>query len=99
MGSTYSQLGILEAERSQVGRSIACHVTALAIRLRLRVPQVGNDLLRLAAHRAELGPGRFAELVAQTADPEDAKEIISLIDQLEAADAPCDQLPDKDVGV
>jgi hypothetical protein len=47
MATTYSQLGILEAERGRAVHRMARK--ALAIRLRLGVPQVINDLRRLAA--------------------------------------------------
>jgi tetratricopeptide (TPR) repeat protein len=86
MANGYSQLGDLEAERGNAGRSITWHVQALAIRLRLRVPQATSDLRRLEAHRAALGPKDFAELLTQAAGKEGAKTITSIMDQLLAAD-------------
>ena len=38
---------------------------ALAIRLRLGVPQAVNNLRRLAAYRRELGAERFTSLLSQ----------------------------------
>jgi DNA-binding FadR family transcriptional regulator len=93
MAYGYYQLGVLEADRGNAGRSIAWHMQALAIRLRLGVPQAADDLRRLEAHRAALGPGEFAELLARAPGPEDAQTITSLMDQLVAADARRDQRP------
>jgi len=62
-------------------------VTALAIRLSLGLPQAENNLRQLEAHRTELGPKNFAELLAQVAGEGNAKTITSLMDQLLAADA------------
>jgi tetratricopeptide (TPR) repeat protein len=86
---SYSQLGILEADRGGgAGLAIGWHVKALAIRLRLGVPQARIDLRRLAALRGELGPGRFAGLLAQASgDTGLAETITSLLGQLDAADA------------
>jgi hypothetical protein len=80
-------LGILEAERGgPEAAAIAWHVKALAIRLRLRVPQAVNNLRRLSAHRNELGPERFTTLLTQAASDADlAEAITSLLDQLDAA--------------
>jgi tetratricopeptide (TPR) repeat protein len=87
IATSYSQLGILAGDQGQPGASIAWHVKALAIRIRLGVPQAANNQCRLAAHRAELGPRQFAKLLAQAAGPENAKTVMSLLDQLEAADS------------
>ena len=59
---------------------------ALAIRLRLGLPQAMNELRRLAAHRRELGPQPFTGLLAQTASETRLTETItSLLDQVDAA--------------
>jgi hypothetical protein len=60
-------------------------VQALAIRLRLGVPQAVIDLRRLAAHRAAVGTGQFTGMLTEAAGAEEAKTILSLLDQLEAA--------------
>ena len=63
MATTCSQLGILEAERGgPEAVAIAWHVKALAIRLRLGIPQAVIDLRRLAVHRSGLGPGTVHRL-------------------------------------
>jgi hypothetical protein len=87
IATTCSQLGILEAERGgPEAVAIAWHVKALAIRLRLGVPQAVIDLRRLAVHRSGLGPERFTGLLSQaTSDSELAEAITSLVDQLDAA--------------
>jgi tetratricopeptide (TPR) repeat protein len=89
MASSFSQLGILEAERGgNVQLAISRHVRALAIRLRLGIPQAVNNLRRLAAHRAELGSEQFTGLLTRaTDDTELAKVIPSMLDQLDAAES------------
>src|SRR2546427_5927043 len=58
MAASCSQLGILEKERGgSATAAVTWHVKALAIRLRLGVPQAEIDLRRLAARRRELGAG------------------------------------------
>ena len=71
MATSYHQLGNLEAERGgPVTRAVTWHVMALAIRLRLGIPQAMNNLRRLAAYRRELGPEPFTGLLTQAAgDP------------------------------
>ena len=85
--TTYSQLGNLEIERGgPVTTAVTWHVKALAIRLRLGVPQAMNNLRRLAAHRRELGPEPFTGLLAQASGDTDLTETItSLLDQVDAA--------------
>ena len=88
MATSYSQLGILENERGgPATAAVTWHVKALAIRLRLGVPQAVNNLRRLAAYRRELGPEPFTGLLAQAAGDTDlAETITSLLDQVDAAD-------------
>jgi tetratricopeptide (TPR) repeat protein len=86
MAKVYSRLGILETNRGRAERSIAWHVQALAIWRRLGVPGAVTDLRLLEASSAELGPRNFAELLVQAAGAEDAKTIMSLMDQQRAAD-------------
>jgi len=87
MATSYSQLGILGADRDgPTAAVIAWHVKALAIRLRLGVPQAVIDLRRLAACRRELGAEPFTGQLAQAAgDTELADTITSLLDQADAA--------------
>ena len=64
-------------------------MTALAIRLRLGIPQAKIDLRRLAACRDDLGPEQFTALLTQaTGDTGQAQTITSLLDQLDAAAPP-----------
>ena len=79
------QLGILERERGgSVAAAVTWHVKALAIRLRLGVPEAVIDLRRLAALRRELGAGRFTRLLTQAADSTGlADTITSLLDQVD----------------
>jgi tetratricopeptide (TPR) repeat protein len=90
MASSISQLGILEAERGAPPAAVITrHVTALAIRLRLGIPQVVIDLRCLAACREDLGPKQFTALLTQaTGDTGQAGTITSLLDQLDAAATP-----------
>jgi hypothetical protein len=89
MANTYSQLGILEAERGgSAGPTIGWHMKALAIRLRLDVPLAANDVRRLVALRRQAGLERFADLLAQAAgDTGLGETITSLLGQLDPADA------------
>ena len=88
MAITYSQLGNLEEERGgSITTAITWHVKALVIRLRLGLPQGGNNLRRLAAYRRLLGVGPFASLLTRAAhDANWAETITSLLDQLNADD-------------
>jgi tetratricopeptide (TPR) repeat protein len=55
MANSYGQLGILEADRGgPAAAAIVWHMKALAIRLRLGIPQAAIDLRRLAGCRREL---------------------------------------------
>ena len=88
MAATWSQLGNLEQERGgPMTAAVTWHVRALVIRLRLGVPQAGNNLRRLSAYRRELGAGPFTSLLTQAAGDTDlAGTITSLLDQLDQAD-------------
>jgi tetratricopeptide (TPR) repeat protein len=88
MATTYSQLGILEKERGgSITVAVTWHVRALAIRLRLGVPQAVNNLRSLSAYRSELGAGPFTSLLAQAAGSTDlAETITSLLDQVDKTD-------------
>ena len=88
MATSYSQLGNLEKDRGgPAAAAITWHVKALAIRLRLGVPQAVIDLRRLAAYRRELGAEPFTSLLAQAAGDTDlAETITSLLDQLDKTD-------------
>ena len=87
MATGYSQLGNLEKERGgSITAAVTWHVRALAIRLRLGVPQAAKNLRRLATDRRELGAEPFARLLTQAAGSTDlAETITSLLDQLEKA--------------
>jgi TPR repeat protein len=77
---TYSQLGIVEAERGGPQAAvIAWHVKALAIRLRLDIPQAVIDLRRLAEVRRELGPERFTSLLAETTTAANARDTTAMV--------------------
>jgi hypothetical protein len=71
MATTYSQMGVLARDRGgPADQSIALHMQALAIRLRLGVPDTVIDLRSLAEYRRELGKGTFGYLITQTgSDP------------------------------
>ena len=88
MAPIYSQLGILEKDRGgPAATAITWHVKALAIRLRLGVPQAVIDLRRLAAYRSGTGPGPFTSILAQAAgSPDLAEAITALLDQLDNTD-------------
>ena len=88
MAAAYSQLGNLEVERGgSVITAVTWHVKALAIRLRLGIPQAVNNLRRLSAYRRELGPEPFTGLLAQAAgDTHLTETITSLLNQVDAAD-------------
>jgi hypothetical protein len=82
MARSVSQLGILAGQLSRTRDSIAFHVQALAIRLRLQVPQVLINARALARHRTALGEEGFREALASVAGPEAATQILSLLDTL-----------------
>jgi tetratricopeptide (TPR) repeat protein len=88
MATSYSQLGNLELERGgSTTTTIALHVRALVIRLRLGIPQARNNLLRLSALRRELGVGPFTSVLSATVgDTEAAEAITSLLDQWDNTD-------------
>jgi tetratricopeptide (TPR) repeat protein len=89
MATTYTQLGILEAEQpdGSAAAAVGWHVKALVIRLHLGAPQAANNLRRLAALRSNLGLKRFTSLLSQAiGDTKLAEAITSLLDQLDAAE-------------
>jgi tetratricopeptide (TPR) repeat protein len=88
MATTYSQLGNLASERGGPGADIvAWNVSALAIRLRLGIPQTLNNLRRISPYRRELGAEAFAALLAEiTDDTELLAAIPGFLDQVDAAD-------------
>jgi tetratricopeptide (TPR) repeat protein len=85
MAGSYSQLGNLEKERGgSITAAIKWHVGALAIRLRLGIPQAVNNLRRLSAYRHELGAEVFTSMLIQATDSADlAETIASLLDQVD----------------
>ena len=88
MATCYSQIGSLVAERGgPVAEIVAWHIRALAIRLRMGVPQAVNDLRQLLPYRRELGAEYFAALLAQITDDVELVEAIpGLLDQVDAAE-------------
>ena len=88
MATSYSQFGSLVAERGgPVADIVAWHIRALAIRLRIGVPQAVNDLRQLLPYRRELGAEPFAALLAQITDDAELVEAIpGLLDQVDAAE-------------
>ena len=88
MADSYSELGNLEEDRgSPVTAAITWHVKALEIRLRLGIPQAGNNLRRLAEYRLELGTRPFTSVLTQAAGNADlAEAITSLLDQMDNTD-------------
>jgi hypothetical protein len=88
MATTYSQMGVLARDRGgSADQSVALHMRALAIRLRLDVPEAGIDLRSLAAPRRELGKGTFGHLITRTgSDPELTSALRSLLDQVDTAE-------------
>ena len=88
MALSYSQMGNLEEDRGgPMTAATTWHVKALAIRLRLGVPQAVNNLRRLAAYRGEVGPEQFIGLLAQAGgDTRLTETITSLLDELDAPD-------------
>jgi tetratricopeptide (TPR) repeat protein len=89
MAAGYSRLGILEKERGgSITTAVTWLVRALAIRLRLGVPQAEIDLRHLAAHRRELGAQPFTRLLTQAADSTGlADTITSLLNEVDKTDA------------
>jgi tetratricopeptide (TPR) repeat protein len=83
IAASYGQFGNLEHNRGgSAAVAIAWHVRALAIRLRLGVPQAANNLSSLGAYRRDLGAGAFASLLAEATDDAELVEVInSLLDQ------------------
>ena len=88
MATCCSQFGSLVAERGgPVADIVAWHIRALAIRLRIGVPQAVNNLRQLLPYRRELGTESFAALLAQITDDVELVEAIpGLLDQLDAAE-------------
>jgi tetratricopeptide (TPR) repeat protein len=84
MATSYSILGIMEAQRSHAELSITWHLKALAIRLRLGLPEAIMDLGSISAHRRKLGSEEFTALLDRVGGPRNAKAIMSLLDQAEA---------------
>ena len=96
IATCYNNLGSLEKKRGgSITAAVTWHVRALAIRLRLGVPQAGADLRHLAAHRSELGAEAFTRLLTQAADNADlAETITSLLDQVDKTEGKNPQVSD-----
>ena len=88
MAKSYSQLGVLEKDRGgSLTEAVTWHVRALAIWLRLGVPDAVTDLRRLAAYRRELGAEPFTRLLTRAADSTDLAETInSRLDRVDKTD-------------
>ena len=88
MATSYSQFGSLVAERGgPVAEIVAWHIRALAIRLRIGVPQAIANLGQLLPYRRELGAEPFAALLAQITDDAELIEAIpGLLNQVGAAE-------------
>ena len=88
MAKSYSQLGVLEKDRGgSLTEAVTWHVRALAIWLRLGVPDAVTDLRRLAAYRRELGAEPFTRLLTRAADSTDLTETInSRLDRVDKTD-------------
>lgn len=85
MARSYHQLSILEKDRGgSIIAAVTWHLRALAIRLRLSVPQAVIDLRSLAALRRELDAEPFTRLLTQAAGGINVAETItSLLDQMD----------------
>ena len=79
-------MGILRSAAGHREAALPDHLTALAIRLRLGVPQVRIDLRELQTAEDELGRERFVELVEEHA-PGQADAVLDLIRQLREVEA------------
>ena len=90
MAITYSAMALLARDRGGLAdQSIALHMRALAIRLRLGVPEAAFDLRSLAAYRRELGNGTFSHLITQTGSDSELTSVIGpLLDQLTRSTTP-----------
>jgi tetratricopeptide (TPR) repeat protein len=88
MAIAYSHLGTLEKERGgPITAAITWHLNALAIWLRLGVPQAEIALGRLIEHRRELGAEPFTRLLIQAAGSTSlADTVTSLLDQVDRTD-------------
>jgi hypothetical protein len=88
MATSCSQFGSLVAERGvPVADIVAWHIRALAIRLRIGVPQAIANLGQLLPYRRELGAEPFAALLAQITDDAELVEAIpGLLNQVGAAE-------------
>jgi hypothetical protein len=80
--ASYSQLGILTVDRGDLAGAVAWHGRALAIRLQIGVPQVANNMRRLADHRATLGGHAFRQALAAGVGEETAAALIAALDDL-----------------
>jgi tetratricopeptide (TPR) repeat protein len=92
LAATYSRLSSLEIDRGgSTADAIAWNVSALVIRARLGVPQVGINLRRLSALRRELGVGPFTSLLVEAVgDAKAAEAITSWLDQWDIANDKAD---------
>jgi hypothetical protein len=88
MATSYSQLGNLERERGgSISAAVTWHVRALAIRLRLGVPQAAYNLRRLSAYSRELDAEVSTSMLTQAANnAELADTIASLLGQVDTTD-------------
>ncbi|MEV5411886.1 tetratricopeptide repeat protein [Thermopolyspora sp. NPDC052614] len=80
MATTYSQLGNLMAVVESPVQAIACHIRALAIRLRLQTPEAVNNLERLSEYRRLLGAESFVQAVQESVGTDDTRQLLDMLD-------------------
>ncbi|HZN18199.1 MAG TPA: tetratricopeptide repeat protein [Micromonosporaceae bacterium] len=82
IATTISQLGILRTALQRPREAVPLHVTALAIRLGIGVPQAHIDLRALRTLRGQLGEGVFLAEAGRSLDEESVANLLRLLDSL-----------------
>jgi hypothetical protein len=87
MASTMSQIGAVLTESGRPDEAVSHSLSALAMRLEMRLPQASIDLHWLRRQRAALGDERFAEFLRARLDRDSVASLLQLLERADSEDA------------
>jgi hypothetical protein len=80
MARTTSQIGVLLTQTDQVADAVPYNLSALSMRLEMRLPDAAIDIHWLGRQRAGLGDETYWEVVRRHLDQENADSLRQLLD-------------------
>ncbi|MGH4020193.1 MAG: tetratricopeptide repeat protein, partial [Pseudonocardiaceae bacterium] len=79
IATTTSQLGVLRTEQGRPSEGVPYNISALAIRLELKSPEVSTDLFWLGRQRQEVGEEGFMRVLGDLLDADSAQFVIDAL--------------------